>query len=200
MENVAVPHVRTADGLRTGKFADQNAIGPAASVCSSADDLSKWLRLITQRGTLDRRELIRPEVVDELTTPQISMPFSDPVLGEYDVKNYGLGFMVFDYHDRHLALHPGMSGHSMGIVGFAPEDGVGVAVLTNYRPSLFHYAVFRRAIDLFCDETPTDLDARNRKLLDRHLARQAESLQTTRSITRSECEADVSPERLCRHV
>ena len=177
MDNVAIPHVRTADGVRAGKFADQNAIAPAGAVCSSVNDLSKWLLMLTGDGqTKDRRELIQSEAIRELTKPQISMPFSDPVLGEYAVKNYGLGFMVYDYHGRSLALHTGMSGHSMGIVGFVPKDRVGVAVLTNYRPSLLHYAVFRHAIDLYCGEEPVDLNSANRKLFDEHLARQAESL------------------------
>lgn len=178
MDNVAIPHVRTADGVRVGKFADQNAIAPAGAVCSSVKDLSKWLLMLTGQGqTDDKHTLIQQAGLRELTKPQISMPFSDPVLGEYAVKNYGLGFMVYDYHGRSLALHTGMSGHSMGIVGFVPNDRVGVAVLTNYRPSLLHYAVFRRAIDLFCGEDPVDLNSANRMLFDEHIGRQAESLK-----------------------
>lgn len=185
IDNVAIPHVRTADGLRAGKFADQNAIAPAGAVCSSVKDLSKWLLMLTGQGqTADNHKLIQQEAIRELTKPQISMPFSDPVLGEYASKHYGLGFMVYDYHGRSLALHTGMSGHSMGIVGFVPKDRVGVAVLTNYRPSLLHYAVFRRAIDLFCGEDPVDLNSANRKLFDEHIGRQAESLKR-RAATRN---------------
>ncbi len=176
IDNVGVPHVRVGDKTFTTKFADRDNIGPAASISSSVSDLSQWLILMTNRGTYKGRRLIRPEIMDEMTRPQILMRFADPVHGEHTFKANGLGVMLFDYHGRRLARHAGMAGHSMAVVGFVPEDRVGVAVLTNYRPSLFHYAVFRRAIDLFCGEHPIDLDTPNRKLFDDHFASRAASL------------------------
>jgi hypothetical protein len=59
-----------------------------------------------------------------MTTPQILMPFVDPVHGPHIFNAYGLGLMLFDYHGRRLAQHAGMAGHSMAMVGFVPEDRV----------------------------------------------------------------------------
>jgi len=180
-ENVGVPHVRVRDKTFTTKFADQDSVGPAASICSSVSDLSKWLILMTNRGTYKGQQLLRPDIIGEMVRPQILMRFADPVHGKHTFKAYGLGIMLFDYHGRRLARHAGMAGHSMATVGFVPEDGVGVAVLTNHRPSLFHYAVFRRAIDLFCGEQPVDIDTPNRKLFDDHFARRAASSERRKS-------------------
>jgi CubicO group peptidase (beta-lactamase class C family) len=55
IENVAVPHVRVDNKTFTTNFADQDNIGPAASICSSASDLSQWLLLITGRGEFHGR-------------------------------------------------------------------------------------------------------------------------------------------------
>jgi len=176
LDNVAVPHVRAGEKVDATKFADRDNVGPSASIASSASDLAKWLLLMTERGRAQDQRLLRPEVVDEMTTPQILMKAVDPVHGAHAFHAYGLGLMLLDYHGRRLAQHAGMAGHSMAMVGFVPEDRVGVAVLTNYRPSLFHYAVFRRAIDLYCGQEPLELDAANRKLFDEHFARLAQSV------------------------
>jgi len=106
------------------------------------------------------------------------MPFADPTTsGEHNFNAYGLGLMLCDYHGWRIAKHAGMAGHSLAILGFVPEKRVGVVVLVNHRRCLFHYAVFRRALDLYCGVPPIDLDSTNRKLLAEHLASQGESMK-----------------------
>ncbi len=144
IENVAVPHVRVEHETFTTDFADQDNIGPAASICSSASDLSRWLLMMVNEGRTADRQILRPELVREMSKPHILAPFADPVHGEHIFNAYGLGLLVSDYHGQRIAKHAGMSGHSMAMLGFVPEKRVGAVVLTNHRPSLFHYAVFRR--------------------------------------------------------
>ncbi len=176
-ENVAVPHVRVDGETFPTDFADQDNIGPAASICSSANDLSHWLLMMVNEGRYGDREILKPQLVSDMQKPHILMPFVDPVHGEHVFDAYGLGLMLRDYHGQRIAYHQGMAGHSLSILGLVPEKRVGVVVLVNHRRCLFHYAVFRRALDLYCDMPPVDLDSPNQKLIADLLVSQSESLK-----------------------
>ncbi len=176
-ENVAAPHVRVNDETFVTDFADQDNIGPGASISSSVSDLSQWLLMMVNEGRYQGKQILKPEFVREMVKPQILMPFVDPVHGEHVFDAYGLGLMLRDYHGWRIANHSGMAGHSLAMLGFVPEKRVGVVVLTNHRRCLFHYAVFRRALDLYCDMPPIDIDAANRKLVAELLVRESDSLK-----------------------
>jgi CubicO group peptidase (beta-lactamase class C family)/pimeloyl-ACP methyl ester carboxylesterase len=174
LENVAVPHVRVGDETFVTEFADQDNIGPAASINSSVADLAQWLLLMTNGGRHQAKQFLDPAIVGEMLKPHVLMP-ADPVHGEHVFCAYGLGFMLWDYHGHRIAAHSGMSGHSLAMIGLVPEKRVGVVVLANHRRCLFHYAAFRRALDLYCGMPPIDLDSANKKLLAKFLAREAEA-------------------------
>jgi CubicO group peptidase (beta-lactamase class C family) len=176
LENVAIPHVRVDDQTFATQFAGQDNIGPAASISSSAHDLAQWVLMITSAGRYADKQFLSPHLIGEMLKPHVLMP-ADPVHGEHAFNTYGLGLVIWDYHGLRIAAHSGMAGHSLAMIGFVPEKRVGVVVLTNHRRCLFHYAVFRRALDLYCGMRPMDLDAANQKLLAAHLSRQQEALQ-----------------------
>ncbi len=176
-DNVAIPHVGVDKQSFATEFADQDNIGPAAAVSSSVSDLSQWLLMMVNEGRYQGKQILQPGVVHEMLKPQILMPFVDPVHGEHFFDAYGLGLMLRDYHGWRIAYHAGMAGHSLSILGFVPEKRVGVVVLVNHRRCLFHYAVFRRALDLYCGRPPLDLDSANQKLIADLLVRQADSLK-----------------------
>ncbi len=174
LENVAVPHVRVGDETFATEPADQDNIGPAASINSSVADLAQWLKMITSGGRHKDKQFLDPALVSEMLKPHVLMP-ADPVHGQHVFSAYGLGFMLWDYHGHRIAAHSGMSGHSLAMIGLVPEKRVGVVVLTNHRRCLFHYAAFRRALDLYCGMPPIDLDSANKKLLAEFLAREADA-------------------------
>jgi CubicO group peptidase (beta-lactamase class C family) len=177
IDNVATPHVRVNDETFVTEFADRDNIGPGASISSSAHDLSQWLLMMVNEGRHKGQQILKPGIVREMVKPQILVPFADPVHGEHAFDASGLGLMLQDYHGQRIAFHAGMVGHSLAIMGFVPEKRVGVVVLTNHRRCLFHYAAFRRALDLYCGMPPVDLDSANKKLLAELQIPQATSLR-----------------------
>jgi CubicO group peptidase (beta-lactamase class C family) len=176
LDNVAVPHVRVGDETFSTEFADQDNIGPAAAICSSAGDLSRWLLMMVNGGKIDGKQFLGSAVASEMRKPHILMP-ADPVHGEHVFNAYGLGLVVWDYHGHQIAAHSGMAGHTLAMIGFVPEKRVGAVVLTNHRRCLFHYAAFRRALDLYCGLPPIDLDSANKRLIGDLVARQKAAIR-----------------------
>ncbi|KPK89132.1 hypothetical protein AMJ80_10210, partial [bacterium SM23_31] len=64
-DNVATPHQRTTDTLRTIPWRNIDNIGPAGSINSNVVDMAKWLRLQLGSGTIEDREFWSTDVQRE---------------------------------------------------------------------------------------------------------------------------------------
>jgi CubicO group peptidase (beta-lactamase class C family)/D-alanyl-D-alanine dipeptidase len=106
------------DGLDFPAPTFQLGEGPAASMYTSVDDLSRFLTMVTQNGSLDGKQIISQESLHEMLTPQFG-------------GDYGLGFAV-DSLDGHK-----MFGHGGEVYGFTtqlsflPNEKLGVVVATS---------------------------------------------------------------------
>lgn len=131
--NKAVGHV-SANGKwvhRTQR--DPDAQSPAGGVSSSANDMSRWMRLQIAGGKYDGKQVVSTAALAETHHPQIFTQFSP---GDGLPGFYGLGFNVS--YDRTGHLHLGHSGaFAMGgatTVSMVPDARVGICVLTNAYP------------------------------------------------------------------
>ncbi|HVZ94715.1 MAG TPA: serine hydrolase domain-containing protein, partial [Phycisphaerales bacterium] len=116
-------------------FRDIAEIGPAGSINSCADDLAPWLIVHLNEGKLNGREVIRASTLKELHSPQMIMPSADdPTTGTITI-GYAMGWMV-DVYRGHRRVHHGgnIDGFSAAVVLY-PDDGLGIAVLTNMNGS-----------------------------------------------------------------
>ena len=124
---------RTADQLATGyhwlfgrlrplKDYDLTVQGPG-SVLSSVSDMASYAEWLLHGGAGAKGEVLRSETVAEMMSPQYSV---DPRL-----PGMGLAFFL-----DHLGRHR-VAGHDGNVPGFAsalliaPDEGIGVVVLTN---------------------------------------------------------------------
>jgi CubicO group peptidase (beta-lactamase class C family) len=121
-DNRAVPHV--------DYYPDPPLYEPvtaAGGLYSSADDLARFLRFQLGDGTLDSRRVLGPDSMREMRT--IPPPFAGEQAG------YALG--VYRTRWNMWDQRPDLLNHSGGGSGFltdlwwAPQLGVGIAVLTN---------------------------------------------------------------------
>jgi CubicO group peptidase (beta-lactamase class C family) len=108
-----------------------DAVAPAGSMHSSAEDMAKWLKLWLAEGQAGGQRFLGRDTVREM----LAMHSASPVTrGDgsniYAAKFYGwgLGWSVLDYRGRKIHTHAGGSGT---FIGFMPEEGIGVVVLTN---------------------------------------------------------------------
>ena len=150
--NHAVLHVKV-DGRYVARF-DRNpdAQSPAGGVSSSARDMARWLRLQLNDGKLEGVQLIAAAPLRETRSPQIeSEPASQSPLGK--ASYYGLGWNA-DYDPAGRLRNSHSGAFSLGAstsVQIVPDQGLGIAVLTNAWPAGVPEAVAATFLDLALD-------------------------------------------------
>lgn len=137
----------------------REAGGPSGGLYSTASDLGRWIEW--QLGyallpcgwqpTVCHRPAIVPGAAEA--------PDWVPVAQRHQVRavpmGYGLGWHVHLYRGERLVHHSGGSGGYCAWAGFAPDRGVGVAVLLNGRSGgCLNHAIGLSAIDLLMGRGP----------------------------------------------
>ena len=126
--DAATPYVVTRDGDRVASTYPYGAISSDGGLISSVLDLARYIAMYLGWGELDGVRLISQESVEEMETPQVTVPWQGP-FGE---EGYGYGLQVVpDFLGRKLIGHGGSVLVSTAYIGFIPEEGVGIALLAN---------------------------------------------------------------------
>lgn len=97
---------------------------PMGGLTTTAQELSRFGRAILGRGELEGDRILDAGLVDAASTLEIT---NHPDLEQ----GYGLGFKVRRWRGRRIVGHDGNMPGVASKVWMAPEDGVGVVVLTN---------------------------------------------------------------------
>lgn len=97
---------------------------PMGGLTTTVEDLARFGRMVLGGGSLEGTTLLDPALVAEATTLGAR---NHPDLEQ----GYGLGFKVRSWRGRRLVGHDGNMPGVASMVWLSPDDGVGVAVLTN---------------------------------------------------------------------
>lgn len=140
-------------------------MAPAGGIYSTANDLSRWLLVLTGGGVIDGKKIIEDTTLADLTSlhmPTGAAPLHPDVLPI----GYGLGWSVDSYRGRPMIQHGGNLNGVSTLIGVLPNQKLGVVVLTNQSGSELPAAMIRTIIDRFLSLEPIDWtgDALKRKL------------------------------------
>ncbi|MFP4023296.1 MAG: serine hydrolase [Thiohalospira sp.] len=105
---------------------------PAASIWSNPRDLSNWLTMFLNDGKWKNTQILSPEMIKELTSPETILPVSDERKSfGIHFMTYALGWVAYDYSGYKILEHGGsMPGYSSK-VAFIPEKNTGIIILNN---------------------------------------------------------------------
>jgi CubicO group peptidase (beta-lactamase class C family) len=144
-----IPYYREAAGM-----------GPAGSINSNLDDMSKWLIALMNDGKLAERQVIPAAVLKETTRPAIAL--ANTMLetrgwGELLNPVYGTGRWTASYRGHLICYHGGDINGFHSQVAMLPNDGYGVVVLVigDHAAPLYNavaFQVFERLLGL--SQTP----------------------------------------------
>jgi CubicO group peptidase (beta-lactamase class C family) len=140
-----IPYYREAAGM-----------GPAGSINSNLEDLSRWVIAQLNNGVVDGRQVLPASVIKETMAPTIALPNSSlEARGWGEVLNavYGTGRMTASYRGHRIAYHGGDINGFHSQISIMPEDGIGVIVLVvsdNGAPlyNAVSYDVYERLLGL----------------------------------------------------
>jgi CubicO group peptidase (beta-lactamase class C family) len=131
------------------------AMAPAGAINSCAVDIARWLLAQLGGGQADGQTVMSPDTVARQHTPHMLLP-EDRTFPASTRHAYGLGWMIGRYRGHRLAEHGG------GIDGFLtecmllPDDGIGVAVMTNTSSSAMAPVLAYRVLDELLGLEPLD--------------------------------------------
>ncbi len=185
-DGVASGHTRHEGRIIAMPRRDYDALGPAGSVWSSAEDMARWLRLHLAEGRVEGRRLLEPETLDAMYQPQVFIETdtaTQRLIPSRNFRAYGMGWRLEDYHGRTVVQHTGGVNYTSTQVGFVPSAGIGVVVLANYSGSQLHTALMYQVFDALLGVPATDWSAALREISERSAAasaRRAAELEASR--------------------
>lgn len=130
-----------------------DAIGPAGSVWSSVDDMSKWAICMLDSSKYAGGRLVKPATWVELFKPQVIVPadefYPTAQLTKPNWTTYSLGWFQQDYKGKKVNFHTGSLAGETAINGQLPESKLGVYVFGNLDHAEVRHALMFKAFDVF---------------------------------------------------
>jgi CubicO group peptidase (beta-lactamase class C family) len=103
---------------------NNNAMWPAGSIYASVNDLTRWVIAFLNEGKIDGVQVLSPTLIRQLSTPHIGMP------GGFN-QHHGYGLMLSQERGVSIVSHGGFSTGYGSMIQMAPQQRIGVIVLTN---------------------------------------------------------------------
>ena len=151
IENRATPHTDVESGQIPIRTINWDNMGPAGSINSNASEMSKWIKMQLNKGSLKGKEYFSKKISDEMWSPQTILNldgFEKYYFPSMHFKAYGFGWEMFDYHGRKIVTHNGGLDGMISQVVLVPEENLGFVILTNSTTSL-PYPLMYKMLDYF---------------------------------------------------
>jgi serine beta-lactamase-like protein LACTB len=124
-DKLATGYLPVADGqggfneIRAPQF--EFGILPAGNLYTTCEDLGRFLMCLFGEGRLEGREVIQPETLEQMFTPQLTK----------NTNGFGLGFSVGNFRQHKTVSHMGAVYGFTSAITAIPQHKVGVAILCN---------------------------------------------------------------------
>ena len=137
-------------------FADNAASWPAGSMFTNVLDLSRFIIAFMNGGRLEGKQVLSPQVITKLSTPQVSIP------SDQNAK-YGYGLMISSYRGVRVVEHGGSRSGYGSVIKMAPENRFAVIVLGN-RTGVALNKTAEKAMELMLPLKPKEDDKPKQEL------------------------------------
>ena len=97
-------------------------LGGAGNISSNVEDMAKWVRLQLGQGTFEGRRIVSPENLAVTHMARVALT---------DTLSYAMGWYQRPMMNGWILWHDGDALSSSSFVGLAPDQNVGVIILTN---------------------------------------------------------------------
>jgi CubicO group peptidase (beta-lactamase class C family) len=165
MPNVASPHATIAGTQQPIRRERQRQpIAGAAAVQSTANDLTRWMRLHLNNGVLDGTRFLSDSTMRAMHSIQVPIQTTAAMraarLVQDSVVGYGMGWQIMDYRGHPMLWHTGNGDGQIAFMALLPRERLGVVVMVNTWSAPFvHGALVNRILDVYLGAAPRDWSA-----------------------------------------
>lgn len=151
--NQSKAHYFVDNSIAVIERTNADAIGPAGSVWSCVDDMSKWAICMLDSSKYEGGRLLKKNTWKELFKPQVLVPagefYPTAQLTKPNWTTYGLGWFQHDYKGKKVNFHTGSLAGETAIHGQLPESRLAIYIFGNYDHAEVRHALMYKAFDLF---------------------------------------------------
>ena len=147
--NRTVPHTLIDGRLSPIPYAQLDGMAPCGAICSSINDMSKWVMALLNDGKVGARQVIPAAAIQATRQPQDIVGSIRHLNGETNYELYGLGWFLQDYSGHRLVMHDGGVNGYLSSVTLVPQDHLGIVILTNTDQNEFYEALRWEIMDAY---------------------------------------------------
>jgi CubicO group peptidase (beta-lactamase class C family) len=162
MPNIASSHATIAGVQQViPRELQRQSIAPAAAVQSTANDLTRWMRLHLNNGVLDGTRYVSDSTMREMHSVQSGIPTTPAMRAARMVQDtvigYALGLQVLDYRGHRAFWHSGNGDGQIAWMVLFPNERLGILVIVNtWSAPGVHSALINRIADTYLGYEPRD--------------------------------------------
>jgi CubicO group peptidase (beta-lactamase class C family) len=139
--NRTVPHTLIDERLSAVPYGQLDNMAAAMSICSSVNDMSKWVMAQLNNGKVGARQVIPENAILATRQPQDYVGSIRHINGETNYELYGLGWFLQDYAGHRIVMHDGGVTGYVSSVTLVPQDHLGIIILTHTDENSFYEAL-----------------------------------------------------------
>lgn len=163
----ALPYAEKEKVVERVPFRVIDAVGPAGSIDSSANEMARWVAFLLAEGeTAGGARILEVSSVGELFEPVIVASLGSESFEEEGPSTYARGWVVQTYRGRERVHHGGGIDGFTALVTLFPRDELGIVVLTNRGGSALPHSVTPWIADRVLGLEAIDWSARLKTLAD----------------------------------
>ena len=150
-ENAAIGY---NEGFKKMDYYKIAAMGPAGSINSSVNEMSKWLITWINKGEYKGEKILSANYIEEAISSQsvITANLPNEVTPGLHLANYGYGWFLSSFNGHYRVEHGGNIDGFSTSASFYPSDKIGIIVLSNQNgsntPSIVRNIISDRMLDL----------------------------------------------------
>jgi CubicO group peptidase (beta-lactamase class C family) len=147
--NKSLAHTLIDGQIKKIAYGRLENMGPAGSISSSVNDLSKWLLMQLDNGKLDGKQMIATTALRKTWAPASILGNGGPRYNTGHFALYGLGWMLEEYNGKKIVSHTGGVNGFVTSVTLVPEEKLGIVVLTNTDDNVFFESLKWEIMDAY---------------------------------------------------
>jgi CubicO group peptidase (beta-lactamase class C family) len=147
--NRTVPHDIVKGQVISVPYCSIDNMAPAGSICSSVNDMSKWMIMLLNKGSYEGKKIVPENAFDEVWYPHSIIGTGGAPFNRGHFELYGLGFDIREYEDHLIISHTGGVTGYLSSVTLVPDQKLGIVILTNSIRNTLFYSLAGEVTDAF---------------------------------------------------